>query len=66
MNSITAYEKFANDFLQGRDQSLIGSKVVLKWASTLPKRAEVIEIACGGGYPITKTFKKLNESMGDR
>ena len=56
MNSITAYEKFAYDFLQKRDQSLIGSKVVLRWAHTLPKEAEVIEIACGGGYPITKSL----------
>jgi 2-polyprenyl-3-methyl-5-hydroxy-6-metoxy-1,4-benzoquinol methylase len=58
MNSITAYEKFANDFLQGRDQSLIGSKVVLKWANTLPKNTEVMEIACGGGYPITKSLQE--------
>lgn len=58
MNSITAYEKFANDFLKARDHSLIGSKVIFKWRSTLPKKAEVLEIACGGGYPITKSLKE--------
>ena len=56
MDSTTAYEKFANHFLQGRDQSLIGSKIVLQWAKTLPRKAEVIEVACGGGYPITKSL----------
>lgn len=59
MDSTIAYEKFANDFLQGRDQSLIGSKVALRWAKTLPKKAEVIEVACGGGYPITKSLMEV-------
>ncbi|MCH9696730.1 MAG: class I SAM-dependent methyltransferase [Gammaproteobacteria bacterium] len=56
MDSTGAYEKFANDFLRKRDQSLIGSKVVEQWVQTLPRKAEIIEIACGGGYPITKSL----------
>lgn len=58
MNSATIYEKHALGFLQVRDNSLSGAKVVSEWASNLTKGAEVIEIACGGGYPITLVMKK--------
>lgn len=54
MDSAIAYEKHAHDFLNGRDRSAIGAEVVRRWACVLPRGAEVIEIACGGGYPITK------------
>ena len=54
MDSAFAYEKNAHDFLHGRDGSLIGAETVRQWARSLPEGAEVIEIACGGGYPITK------------
>ncbi len=54
MDSASAYEQHAYEFLRGRDRSSIGAEVVRRWAYTLPQGAEVIEIACGGGYPITK------------
>lgn len=53
MNSAAAYEKHANAFLEARDRSLIGVNVVKRWAASLPEQAEVLEIACGGGYPVT-------------
>ena len=53
MDSALAYEKFSQKFLKARDKSSIGSKTVGKWVNKLPKGSEVIEIACGGGYPIT-------------
>ena len=58
MNSATLYEKYAYEYLQVRDNSSIGAKVVSHWASNLSKGAEVIEIACGGGYPVTSELKK--------
>lgn len=54
MDSALAYEKNAHAYLRGRDESLIGSQIVRQWAGALPKGAEVIDVACGGGYPITK------------
>jgi SAM-dependent methyltransferase len=55
-DSATAYEVHALAFLQGRDASMIGSQVVEQWARSLRSGAEVIELACGGGYPITKVL----------
>ncbi len=52
MDSATAYEKYARDFLRCRDP-VIGCKVVRQWVKTLPNEAEVIEIACGCGDPVT-------------
>jgi len=54
MDSATEYEKNAKDFLRGRDESLVGYKVVRQWANKLPRGAEVLELACGGGYPVTR------------
>ena len=56
MDSAMAYEKHACNFMRERDESLIGSKVVQNWAHNLPKNTDVIEIACGSGYPISKTL----------
>jgi cyclopropane fatty-acyl-phospholipid synthase-like methyltransferase len=54
MDSVTEYEKNAQNYLRGRDESLVGYKVVRQWANKLPAGSEVIEIACGGGYPVTR------------
>lgn len=56
MDSAEAYEARARDFLRGRDQSLIGALVVDRWARSLPEGSTVIELACGGGYPITRAL----------
>jgi len=56
MDSAEAYEACAHEFLRGRDPSLIGSRVVDQWARSLPRDATVIELACGGGYPISRVL----------
>jgi cyclopropane fatty-acyl-phospholipid synthase-like methyltransferase len=56
MDSAKAYETHAQEFLRGRDRSPIGTNVVEQWARTLRKGACVIELACGGGYPITQVL----------
>jgi SAM-dependent methyltransferase len=55
-DSAIEYEARAREFLRGRDASMIGSQVVEQWASTLAKGASVIELGCGGGYPITRAL----------
>jgi len=56
-DSAVAYETHAQEFLQGRDASMIGSVVVEQWARTLPIGSEVIELGCGAGYPITRALQ---------
>ena len=54
IDSATAYEARAHEFLRGRDKSPIGTHIVEQWSRTLRSGAPVIELACGGGYPITR------------
>jgi cyclopropane fatty-acyl-phospholipid synthase-like methyltransferase len=56
MDSAEAYEAHARDFLRGRDPSPIGTRVVDQWSRSLRTGASVIELACGGGYPITRAL----------
>jgi cyclopropane fatty-acyl-phospholipid synthase-like methyltransferase len=56
MDSAKAYETHAQEFLRGRDRSPIGANVVEQWTRSLRKGASVIELACGGGYPITRVL----------
>lgn len=56
MDSSKAYEAHAHEYLRGRDTSPIGTQVVDRWSRTLRKGATVIELACGGGYPITRVL----------
>lgn len=57
-DSAQAYEHNAITFLRGRDQSLIGSKTVEQWCHDLPDGSQGIELACGGGYPITQALDR--------
>ena len=54
IDSISAYEINAQTFLQCRDKSTVGVRVADRWARSLRPGSEVIEIACGGGIPVTK------------
>jgi len=56
MNPASAYETHALEFLDARDKSSVGASIVASWARTLPVGTDVIEIACGGGYPVTQTL----------
>ena len=55
-DSINAYEKSAREFLQIRDASTIGVRITNQWAKSLTPSSKVIEIACGGGFPVTKAL----------
>lgn len=56
MDSAEAYEASAHEFLRVRDQSPIGAQVVDQWARSLSGGATVIDLACGGGYPISRVL----------
>jgi cyclopropane fatty-acyl-phospholipid synthase-like methyltransferase len=56
MDAANDYEIHARDFLRGRDKSSIGAQVVERWSRTLRSGATVIELACGGGYPVTRVL----------
>jgi SAM-dependent methyltransferase len=51
-----AYEACAQAFLRERDTSLVGADVVERWARALLPGAEVLELGCGGGYPVTRVL----------
>lgn len=55
-DSARAYETHARAFLAARDASDIGARVVDNWARSLVSGAEVIEIGCGGGLPVTRVL----------
>jgi len=55
-DSITAYEAHAQKFLQQRDLSNVGAQVVSHWAELRPVGGNVVEIACGGGLPVTQSL----------
>lgn len=55
-DSVSAYENHAQKFLNVRDHSTIGIYVIEQWARSLPAGCDVLEIACGGGIPVTLTL----------
>ncbi len=55
-DSVRAYENHARKFLTVRDRSSIGIGVIEQWAHSLPIGSDVLEIACGGGVPVTRTL----------
>lgn len=59
MDSADAYEVHAREFLRLRDESHIGVNVVDSWARALQCGASVIELGCGGGYPITLVLRAV-------
>lgn len=50
------YEMQALQYLDDRDRSRIGVEIVEQWAHSLPLGTAVVEIACGGGYPVTQVL----------
>jgi cyclopropane fatty-acyl-phospholipid synthase-like methyltransferase len=58
MSLASAYELHAHEFLAARDGSVIGADIASEWASSLPTGTDVIEIACGGGFPVTSALVK--------
>lgn len=56
MSSASAYEMNALRFLEARESSRTGAAVVAQWARQLRAGTDVVEIACGGGYPVTQVL----------
>ena len=54
--SIEAYEQYALEFLQLRDNSRVGVRTTDRWARSLQFNSHVLEIGCGGGIPVTETL----------
>ncbi|MEM8982138.1 MAG: class I SAM-dependent methyltransferase [Pseudomonadota bacterium] len=51
-DSVQAYESHAHEFTRCRSPS-IGGDVVDRWARSLAPGADVLELACGSGVPVT-------------
>jgi 2-polyprenyl-3-methyl-5-hydroxy-6-metoxy-1,4-benzoquinol methylase len=51
-----AYENHAREFLRTRDGSVAGVDIIKRWARSLNPKTDVLEIACGGGVPVTRTL----------
>lgn len=56
INADRFYEMQALRYLDDRDRSRVGVEIVEHWARALPFGTPVVEIACGGGYPITQVL----------
>jgi len=56
MKAAHFYEAQALKYLEHRDRSRVGAEVVQSWVRSLPFGTSVVEIACGGGYPITQVL----------
>jgi SAM-dependent methyltransferase len=50
------YEMQALRYLDDRDRSRVGVEIVERWARSLSFGTPIVEIACGGGYPITQVL----------
>jgi 2-polyprenyl-3-methyl-5-hydroxy-6-metoxy-1,4-benzoquinol methylase len=55
-DSAKAYERHAREFLCARDEGSVGVGIVENWSSSLAAGTDVLEIACGGGLPVTQTL----------
>ena len=51
-----AWETHAREFLAARDGSTIGARIVHDWARSLAPGADVLEIGCGGGLPVSRVL----------
>jgi len=56
LDSAREYEKYAWEFLRARDRSAIGIDITKQWAQSLDPGTDVLDIACGGGMPVTRTL----------
>jgi cyclopropane fatty-acyl-phospholipid synthase-like methyltransferase len=56
MNAARFYEMQALKYLDARDRSRVEAEIVQSWARSLPSGSTVVDIACGGGHPITRVL----------
>ena len=62
-DSAAAYERNASAFLANRDRSNIGYKVVRDWAAALAPASDILELGCGGGYPVTAELERAGLTL---
>ena len=62
-DSASAYDVCAQEFLRVRDRSTIGVDVLNSWAKSLEPGTDLIEVGCGGGWPVTKTLAALDLNL---
>ena len=55
-DAANAWETHAREFLAARDGSTIGARIVHDWARSLAPGADVLEIGCGGGLPVSRVL----------
>jgi cyclopropane fatty-acyl-phospholipid synthase-like methyltransferase len=58
-NNSNGYEEIALEFLNVRSK-FIGVAQVLLWSKSLPESAEILDLGCGSGIPISKTLIDRN------
>jgi 2-polyprenyl-3-methyl-5-hydroxy-6-metoxy-1,4-benzoquinol methylase len=58
-NTSNGYEAIAHRYMSARQRSRVGAQVVRAWARRLPQGANVLDVGCGDGVPVTEV---LNES----
>lgn len=46
------YQAIADEFRYWREQSVVGSDTVRRWALQLPKGGDVLDLGCGSGLPL--------------
>lgn len=63
MSAASAYEMHALRFLEARESSRTGAATVAHWARQLPDGTDVIEIACGGGYPVSQVLMESGVNL---
>ena len=56
-DTANGYEEHAAAFLDARDRSSVGAAVVERWARGLAPGSAVLELGCGGGYPVTRILR---------
>lgn len=52
----SGYETSASTFLAARETARVGADVVRQWAASLPAGATVVDVGCGGGWPVTEAL----------
>lgn len=55
-DAASAYEAHAQRFLQVRDRSSIGADLLSSWAASLDANGELLELGCGGGFPVSQAL----------
>lgn len=58
MDKSNGYDTIAREFIRirGNGQNGIGVPIVAEWAAAFPRNAQILDLGCGSGIPITRTL----------